>query len=217
MDPGPTSSTAPGFVQLYERYFQPSCTASACHDGERGIASLTFGDPRTAYTQLVNVAAINGAAHDDGLLRVEPGDAANSFLVWKLNHSNAELATEGYGAAMPLAGDTLAGPGLVEAVRAWIDAGAPYRGIDTFTVDTRPAASGYVECDATDEAGMRACFPPNENPDLYVRYYTPPITIPPGSDSIFCTYLDVTTEETDRKSTRLNSSHRYISRMPSSA
>jgi hypothetical protein len=154
-DPGPTSTTAPGFVQLYDRYFQPTCTASACHDGERGIAGLSFADPRTAYTQLVNVAAVNGAANADGLVRVAPGDATNSFLLWKLNHSNTELGEEGYGAAMPLAADALAGPMLVEAVRAWIAAGAPYRGLEGFEVDTRPSASSYIDCSATDEAGMR--------------------------------------------------------------
>jgi hypothetical protein len=195
-DPGPTSTTAPGFVQLYDRYFQPTCTASACHDGERGIAGLSFADPRTAYTQLVNVAAVNGAANADGLVRVAPGDATNSFLLWKLNHSNTELGEEGYGAAMPLAADALAGPMLVEAVRAWIAAGAPYRGLEGFEVDTRPSASSYIDCSATDEAGMRGCFPENTNPDLYVRYFTPPITVPPGEDATFCTYLDVTTEET---------------------
>lgn len=196
MDPGPTSTTAPGFVQLYDAYFQPTCTASACHDGERGIAGLTFGDPRTAYTQLVGAAVVNGAANTDGLLRVDPGHSSNSLLLWKLNHSNVELATEGYGAAMPLAGDTLAGPMLVEAIRAWIDAGAPYRGLDTFTVDSRPATSSYVECDAIDEAGMRDCFPANENPDLYARYFTPPITVPAHEDATFCTYLDATTADT---------------------
>lgn len=195
-DPGPTSDSAPGFVQLYERYFRDSCTASACHDGERGIAGLSFADPRRAYAQLVRVAPVNGAANADGLLRVEPGNPNGSFLVWKLNRSGAELAAHGYGAAMPLASDALAGPRLVEAVRAWIEAGAPYRGRNDFEVDSRPSTSGYVECDATDEAGMRACFPPNENPDLYLRLFTPPIVVPPGEDATFCTYLNVTTEET---------------------
>lgn len=195
-DPGPTSTTAPGFVQLYERYFRPTCTASACHDGERGIAGLSFADPRTAYQQLVDVPAVNGPANREGLVRVRPGDASRSFLIWKLNHSNDELAERGYGAAMPLAADALAGPMLVEAVRAWIEAGAPYRGLDDFEVDTRPALSGYVDCDATDEAGMRDCFPPNENPDLYFRVFTPPIVVPPGEDATFCTYLPIVTEQT---------------------
>ncbi|MBX7197191.1 MAG: hypothetical protein K1X94_34395, partial [Sandaracinaceae bacterium] len=196
MDPGPTSTTAPGFVQLYDRYFQPTCTASACHDGERGIAGLTFADPRTAYTQLVGAAVVNGAANTDGLLRVDPGDPTNSFLLWKLNHSNTELGEQGYGAAMPLAADALAGPALVEAIRSWIEAGAPYRGLDDFEVDSRPSVSSYIDCTATDEAGMRACFPANTDPALFVRYFTPPITVPAHSDSTFCTYLDVTTDET---------------------
>ncbi len=191
--PGPTSTTAPGFLQIHERLLVPSCTASACHDGERGIAGLSFTDPRRAYERLVNVAPANGPALEDGLLRVSPGHPDRSLLLWKINHSTAELNERGYGAAMPIGGAHAPGAMTVEAVRSWIEAGAPWDGLD-FEADTRNAGNGYVECDATDEAGMRACF--GEDPPAGVmRLFTPPITLAPGMDQTICTYLDVTTEQ----------------------
>lgn len=192
--PGPTSTTAPGFLQIHERLLVPSCSASACHDGERGIAGLTFADPRVAYEQLVGVEPTNGPARDDGLLRVAAGDPNRSLFLWKLNHSTGELNELGYGAAMPLGGDRAPGSMTVEAVRAWIAAGAPWDGLD-FEADERSATNGYVQCDATDEAGLRACFGEAPDPTRYMRLYTPPITLVPGEDQIICTYLDVTTEE----------------------
>lgn len=192
--PGPTSTTAPGFLQIHERLLVPSCSASACHDGERGIAGLSFSDPRRAYEQLVGVAPTNGPARADGLLRVAAGDPSGSFLVWKINRSTAELNERGYGAAMPIGGAHAPGAMTVEAVRAWIEAGAPWDGLD-FEADTRDAGNGYVMCDATDEAGMRACFGESPDPTRTLRLFTPPITLAPGMDQTICTYLDVTTTE----------------------
>jgi hypothetical protein len=193
-DPGPTSTVAPGFLQIHERILVPGCTASACHDGERGIAGLTFADPHTAYAQLVGVAPTNGPAREDGFLRVTAGDPARSLFLWKLNHSTTELNALGYGAAMPLGGARAPGTASVEAVRAWIEAGAPWTGLD-FEPDERDAGNGYVACDATDEAGMRACFGENPDPTGVMRLFTPPITLLPGEDQTICTYLDVTTAE----------------------
>jgi hypothetical protein len=195
-DPGMrVSTTAPGFLKIHEQILVPSCTSSACHDGERGIAGLTFSDPRRAYDLLVGVEPTNGAARTDGLLRVAAGDPNRSLLLWKLNHSTGELNELGYGAAMPLGGSSAPGVMSVEAIRAWIADGAPWDGID-FTADTRTVVNGYVSCDATDEAGMRACFGPDPDPTRYMRLFTPPITLAPGEDQTICTYLDVTTTET---------------------
>lgn len=192
--PRTSSTTAPGFKQLHERYLAPTCAAGACHDGERGIAGLSFRDPERAYDLLIDAETTNGPARRDGLRRVVANDLERSLLWWKLSASATDLTMHGYGAQMPLGGDGAPGPQTLAAIRGWIEGGAPYDGLD-FEPDTRTIDGGYVPCDATDEAGLRACFEANPDPTRFFRVYTPPMTLQPQSEHIICTYLDVTLEE----------------------
>jgi hypothetical protein len=75
-----------------------------------------------AYDQLVGVES----TEVPGLLRVKAGDAELSFLYEKL----ASATPQGFGSRMPLGGDPLTTQEL-EAVRLWIEGGAP----ETGTVD----------------------------------------------------------------------------------
>ncbi len=188
-------ATAPGFVQLHESFFSVSCAASACHAGPRGVAGITFDDPRAAYEVLLGGTPVNPVAASEGFQLVANGDTERSFLRHKLVVDNTTLTIEGYGSRMPLGGAGAPGPATLAALDAWIDAGAPYQG-QPFEADfvTNEDGSLYVACDATDEEGLRACFPEPAGDDI-VRYYSAPITVPPHGELQLCTYLDEITTE----------------------
>jgi hypothetical protein len=186
-----TSAEAPGYNQLHQQIFEPQCSSGACH-GNQGIAGLSFADPDTGYDQLLNGAVVNGPANTKGMKRVDPGNPDNSFLYKKLHTSAAELSEAGYGARMPLTGDKL-GPGSLEAVRAWIAAGAPRDGRDFEADFVSPDDDIYVECDADTVQGLEDCFDPPAS-DEYERFYSPKITVPAGEEVIICSYLDYRAE-----------------------
>ena len=94
---------------------QLEARCSTCHlsGDEAGKLALYAGG---AYDSLVNVPAIVGP-----LKRVAPGDPDNSFLLRKIEGTQADV---GGGARMPL-GSTPLPDELVKAIRTWIEAGAP--------------------------------------------------------------------------------------------
>jgi hypothetical protein len=179
---------APGFVQLHESIFMASCAQEACHSGP-GIAGLSFDDASEAYDRLVDGDPVNGAALQAELRLVDPGHPERSFLLDKLERDPDELISLGFGAPMPLSAHEVPGPKSLEAIRTWIAAGAPYDG-ESFVADFEEAHHGsHVECDATDEAGLRACFGPEPDAEQFLRLYTPPLTIPAGREVLLCTNL----------------------------
>jgi hypothetical protein len=187
-EPAPTT---PGYVQLHEAYFAPTCSAGACHGGPTGIAGLSFEDPESAYERLIDGAPNMGAAAANGLALVAPGERDQSYLFQKLTRTGADLLGGGLGAAMPL-GLAPASAEVLDAVGAWIDAGAPYDGGEvSFEETSGDPADGdhYVDCEATDEAGMKACFEAPQDPTQWLRLYTPPLEIPAGSEKIMCSFL----------------------------
>jgi mono/diheme cytochrome c family protein len=99
--------------QLQADVFTPRC--SGCHSGAGtslpGVLNLTGG---SSFSNLVNVAA----RQNPGLVRVAPGDAANSYLVRKLEGSNTT------GSRMPLGGPYLDADTLAR-IKSWIASGAP--------------------------------------------------------------------------------------------
>ncbi|MEZ4469142.1 MAG: hypothetical protein R3F43_33075, partial [bacterium] len=131
-DPGPAAEaphpTAPGFRQLYEALFVPSCSAQACHGSARGVAGLSFAEPRAAWTALTTALPVNPVAAERGDRLVVAGDLDRSFLWQKVVVDNTTLTIEGLGARMPLGGAGAPGAGTLAALRAWIEAGAPYEG-----------------------------------------------------------------------------------------
>ncbi len=192
-DPAPTSD-APGFRQLNESVFQAQCATPACHSGP-GIAGLSFDDTEAAYETLIDGEPVNAPAHAAGLRLVVPGDPDNSFLLTKLTMSQADLGIHGYGASMPMAATQIPGPSSLQAIRDWIDAGAPLDG-GPVTADFQPAPSdGYIDCDATTQAEMQACFGEPPDPSVALRLFTKPMVIPPGVEVEICNYLDTTTTE----------------------
>ena len=182
---------APGFRQLHASVFDKSCASSACHSGEKGVANLSFSDVESAYEHLLGSQPTLGSATLGGLGLVVPGEPEKSLLYLKMARKAEELEAQDLGAAMPIATGQKAGPKTLDAIRRWIEAGAPLDGAgveadweDADEVDL------YTTCEAEDEEGLRACLGPNPNPDKFIRLYTPPLTIGPGEEKLLCSFLE---------------------------
>jgi len=93
-----------------------NCTASGCHAGAApaGVPPLSLED--NAYANIVSVAS-----SVDGVNLVEPGDPAMSYLMAKLEGTQADLG--GGGLSMPI-GVSLPDDQLT-LIREWIADGAP--------------------------------------------------------------------------------------------
>lgn len=182
----------PGYVQLHDAYLASSCGAGACHGGDQGLVGLSFDDPEVAYARLIDGAPKMGAAAAAGLSLVTPGDTETSYLFHKLTRTNDDLMADDLGARMPLS-LSAASDEVIAAVRSWIEAGAPYDGADiSFSQvgNDLDEDNQYVSCDATDEAGMQSCFEPPDPSAEWMRMYTPPLTIPAGSERLWCSYIE---------------------------
>jgi hypothetical protein len=153
---GPSPQEISGeFAQLQRNIFNQHCLAAGCHNSQSQGGGLDLSDG-VSYDELVNVVPENPAAASAGLLRVEPFDAQNSFLLIKLTGPGA-----GQGARMPQGMNPLA-QSDIDAIRQWILDGAP-RGNSTAV----PTASATPV--PTDTA------PPTETPPPSVTH-TPTIS-----------------------------------------
>jgi uncharacterized protein (TIGR03118 family) len=107
---------APTLTMIQAQVFTPRC--AVCHDGSNapdgalpGSQNLTTGN---SFASLVNVPS----KEQPGVLRVKPGDPANSYLIRKLE------GTAGIdGSRMPLGGPFL-DQAAIDQIKAWIAAGA---------------------------------------------------------------------------------------------
>lgn len=118
----PCAGVTSTFDQIQRHVFTLTCARSTCHNVAQGAhaMSLSAGE---AYANLVGVPAANPVAAASGVLRVDPGNPAASFIVRKLR---AQLAP-GEGARMPR--DLPRYPELgIELIEQWIAAGAPATG-----------------------------------------------------------------------------------------
>jgi hypothetical protein len=115
---GPTPTFPPvSFAEIQDTIFTPRCAIATCHTGPQGLNDLTL-DAGVSYGELVGIAPFLEAARMRGLLRVDPGNPANSFLLVKLD--NPPLL---YGNQMPIGGQLT--PDEIELIRHWILQGAP--------------------------------------------------------------------------------------------
>lgn len=188
---------APGYSQLHDELFEPGCSASSCHGGDRGISGLNFDiGAESAYDQLMDGEPTNARARTLEMSLVDPGSVDDSFLMTKLTGSSDELNEEGFGAAMPMGDERIDDAGL-DAVAEWIEAGAPLEGqpVDAGFVEREDVSDTYVDCDATDEEGMRDCFEPAPSGEPTERLYSPPLEVPAQTEVILCTYLDYRADE----------------------
>ena len=186
----PTLSV-PGYVQLHAKVLSKGCAVSACH-GDNAIGGLSLTSLEDSYAALIDVPPNNGSAATAGFKRVSPGDLEHSFLWWKLQASADEISTHSFGAGMPLGSFDGPGPNSMDAIRRWIESGAPLEG-DDFEADwaSDSGENEYVSCEATEESEMLKCFGEAPDPTLSLRFNTPPLHLEPGTESIFCSRLDV--------------------------
>ena len=78
--------------------------------------------PAVAFDNLVGVQA-----QGSSLALVEPGQPSLSYLYHKLSAKTFPGSYDVDGSPMPSAGDAIS-PGQLEAIRLWIEAGAPREG-----------------------------------------------------------------------------------------
>src|SRR6184192_4166558 len=101
------------FTRVQTEIFTPTCAALGCHDrlGRQEDQQLQAG---MAYAQVVNHPSLEMP----GLMRVAPGDPANSYLYRKITGAGIT------GDRMPQGGPYLA-DAKIKLVRDWIRRGAP--------------------------------------------------------------------------------------------
>jgi hypothetical protein len=129
---GTGSGTASGFDAIQSSIFDIHCL-NACHNSATGAGNLVL-EAGTSYANLVNVPAANFAASQAGLLRVAPGNLANSFLLTKLTMTAASQ----FGSPMPLSPPLLSAAD-VALIRDWILAGAPRSSVPTTPSTSTPS------------------------------------------------------------------------------
>ncbi len=115
--PPPTATMPVRLADIQAAIFSPRCAIPACHDAASRAGGLVL-DAGSAHAQLVGVAPAIESARDQGLLRVDPGQPANSFLMHKLAGPPPDQ-----GSRMPLTGATLTADETAR-IRRWIAAGA---------------------------------------------------------------------------------------------
>jgi len=106
------------FASIQRQVFDVSCASSSCHAAatRSGGLSLAAGE---SYANLLQIAPDNPQAKAAGLKRVAPGRPDLSFLMKKLSGPGPNE-----GDLMPRGTSGLSSLQL-DAIRAWIKAGAP--------------------------------------------------------------------------------------------
>jgi hypothetical protein len=113
----PVSGPAAGAATLLvvqSQVFTPRCALSGCHVGTTAPFGLDLGSVSSSSANLIGVSS----GEMPGLMRIAPGDAANSYLYWKLS-GNPNIG----GDPMPLSGGPLSNSDL-SLIASWIDGGA---------------------------------------------------------------------------------------------
>ncbi|MGB0590283.1 MAG: hypothetical protein ACPGU1_11435 [Myxococcota bacterium] len=192
VDTAGSGATTPGYQQLHDAIFVPSCASGSCHGGPIAVAELSFDDAAAAYAHLLEAAPVVPGAQDSGLALVAPGDLSASLLYRKLAEATEALEAESLGGRMPL-GQPVLGDDALEAVATWISDGAPFDGapLSPGVVSRGGDEADYIGCDASDADGLKACLGDAPDPSLIQRFYTPPLVIPGGSEMVMCSEVAV--------------------------
>ena len=110
------------YHDIQDNIFDKSCANGVCHAPPQNSADLNliYGQ---SYPDLVDRVPRNAAAAAAGMKLIDPGNPENSFLLTKLMGPE----NPNFGSRMPFG----AGPihqGKIDAIRKWIEAGAPQTG-----------------------------------------------------------------------------------------
>lgn len=114
----PISDPGNEFDQIQTTIFNQHCLDAGCHNSQSQAGGMDLS-PGASYGSLVNVLPANPVARANGLLRVQPSDPSNSFLLVKL-----QGPAPGEGTRMPQSMAPLS-PTDIATIQAWIAAGAP--------------------------------------------------------------------------------------------
>lgn len=164
---------------------QAGCANSLCH-GEAAEGGLDL-TPVNAFDNLVGVTA-----QGSSLALVEPKNPSESYLYHKLSAKTFPGSYAIDGSPMPSASAAIS-PGQLEAIRLWIEAGAPREGS---VGDTLGRGEDELErllgvCLPEAEAINTTPLPPPER-NRGVQYVMPPHDVPAESEREICfaTYYD---------------------------
>jgi cysteine-rich repeat protein len=156
------------------------CTDAACHGSAQGQGGLDLR-PDVAYANLVDAQSSQST-----MKRVDPGYREGSFLWWKLAKATRGLSDQEVpGAGMPNGLAPLSEDEL-EAIRLWIQDGAPEAGVVGGTANLLDTC-----LPPADPIKIR---PPDPLPaDVGVQLHAPAWDVPAdGEDEVcFATYFDV--------------------------
>ncbi len=154
------------YHDIQDYIFDKSCANSTCHaaPANAGNLNLTYG---TSYYDLVGRVPQNPSAAAAGMKLVDPENPDNSFLLTKLMGPESP----DQGARMPFLSGVLH-DGKIDAIRTWIEAGAPQTG--------KVAGIGDLGVlrDPDEVFEPPAPPPPGEGYQLHL----PPFKIEPGTE-----------------------------------
>jgi hypothetical protein len=108
---GPTQVTLSRDIQPI---FTANCIFEGCHGGSAPILDQDLSSAQRSFASIVNVPSMEV----DGLMRVKPGDSANSYLFQKISQANPQVGTR-----MPQGRPNLSDD-EINLIRRWIDGGA---------------------------------------------------------------------------------------------
>jgi len=156
----------PTLQSIQDLVFTPTCSVSGCHTGPTGPDLPEGQDLTSAEASFASIVGVP-SVEDPSLFRVNPGDADASYLVRKIE------GTAEFGERMPRGGPPLP-DATIAAIRAWIDAGAPFESdsndvtAPTVSLGALPnTVSGSVDvsASASDDVGVaRVTFFLGETP-----------------------------------------------------
>lgn len=109
---GGSTGLQPTIESIQSNVFTPHCVS--CHAGGTPSGGMRLENPQTSYNNLVNVRAQQFPL----LFRVAPGNPGNSYLIDKLE------GTQAVGGRMPLGQQRLP-QATINVIRQWISDGAP--------------------------------------------------------------------------------------------
>lgn len=114
----------PTLTDIQKKIFNVGCSQASCHGGMTPQAGLDLKDGGS-FSNLVNVSSVYADTDtvDGGLILVVPGHPEQSFLMDKLDKTDAELAARGHRAHMPYNSPQLPAAHR-DAIREWITDGA---------------------------------------------------------------------------------------------
>lgn len=101
------------FSWIQENVFTPRCAVAGCHAGSNAAQNLNLSRDQ-AYAQLDSVASEQVPA----LLRIDPGNSSDSYLIIKLEGSDDRIQ----GGRMPQGSEL--NQVTIDSIKVWIDRGA---------------------------------------------------------------------------------------------